>query len=177
MGRESASDSRRILCARLALLAALSLYASVAIVVVVAGPEEVVGHFGGGGQPTRMDPTGQFVLTMSLVVAGVVALFSATPALMRRIPIELVNVPNRDQWNTPERRVVLARRIGADMRLLSAATVLLLTATLVLSTVGGLGLALPGWVFPLLLGSFLAVIGVIVVRMYRRGRFPPTGSD
>lgn len=171
------ADGRRTALSRLALLTALALYASIAITVVVAGPDEVVGHFGGGGRPTRLDPTGPFVLTMSLVVAALVSLFAATPALVRRIPIEFVNVPNREKWNTPELRDVLARRVGADMMFITAATVLLMAGMLVLSALGGLGEVPPGWVFPLSLAAYLALIGVSIVQMYRGGRYEPPAPE
>lgn len=165
--------ARCLAATRLALISATLVYAAVAMTVVLAGPDVVVGHFGANGQPTRLDATGSFVLTLSLVVLGLLALFASLPALIRRIPIEFVNVPNRERWNTPSRRRLLARRLAADLNLIGAATVLLMTAALVLSALGGFDVDVPGWVFLLMIAAYVVCIGVLLVQMTVGTRYQP----
>ncbi|MBX9472555.1 hypothetical protein [Microcella sp.] len=166
-------DARRLAATRLALISATLVYAAVAMTVVFAGPDVVVGHFGASGQPTRRDATGPFVLSLSLVLLGLLALFVSMPTLIRRIPIEFVNVPNRERWNTPARRRVLARRLAADLNLIGVATVLLLTSALVLSALGGIDVDLPGWIFLLMLAAYLWCVGVLLVQMMVGKRYQP----
>ena len=166
-------DVRRLAASRLALITATAVYAAVAMTVLVAGPDVVVGHFGANGQPTRLDATGPFVLTLSLVVLGLLALFASLPALTRGIPIEFINVPNRERWNTPARRRVLARRIAADLNLIGAVTILLMTSALVLRALGGLDVDLPPWVFLVMLAAYLGCIGVLLVHMTVGTRYQP----
>lgn len=155
------------------MLTAIALYAGIAIWVLIAGPDEVVGHFGTDGESTRLDPTVGFVTGLTVTVAGLVGLFLALPALIKRLPIELINVPNRELWDTPELRALLARRMGADLDLIGALTVLLLTGMLVISTVAGFGIEIPGWVFPALTAAYLLVLVALLVSMFRGGRYVP----
>lgn len=171
---DDSSDARRTLIGRLALATASALYAAIAVWVLVAGPDEVVAHFGGSGQPTRYDDTVAFVVMLSVTTAAMVALFAAIPMLLARIPIAFVNIPRRELWDTPARRRVLARRVGADMMLVGAVTVLLMVAMLVLSTLGGLGVVLPGWVFWAMTGGYVVLTGFIVLPMLASKRYDPT---
>lgn len=167
------SDARRTLMARLAMVAALALYATTAVWLLVAGPEDVVAHFAGDGRPTRTDSAESLVLTLSLTVAGLVAVFMAIPLLVRRGPMQFVNVPNRELWDTDELRPILARRLGADMMFMGAATVLLITGMLVVSAVAGLGAEIPGWVFLAMMGGFVLVTAAIIVPMFAGSRYVP----
>ena len=61
-------DARRAGAARLVLVTSVVVFVAVAMTVVVAGPDEVVGRFAVNGQPDRLDATGPFVLNPSLQV-------------------------------------------------------------------------------------------------------------
>lgn len=173
------SDARRRLIANAAFGGSIALYVALAVWLLIAGPPEVIGHFGANNGNPRFDPTGEFVAIMTVMVGGMVALFLAVPTLMRRIPIEFVNVPNRERWDTPERRAILARRTGADMNLMGAATVLMFVAMMVLSTLGGLGETIPDGVFVALLTVYVAFIAALCVTMLRGSRYvaPPLEGE
>lgn len=168
------SDARRTLIARLALATSLALFAALSTWLLIAGPPEVIGHFGANNGEPRFDPTPQFVVSMTVLVLVIVVVFATIPGMMRRIPIEFINMPNREQWNTPARREVLARRTGADMTLLGAATVFLFVVTMVLSTLGGLGETIPGWVFVVMTGAYLLLVALIMFGMMRSKRYDPS---
>ena len=167
------SDARRTLIARLALVTSVALYAAVAVWVLVAGPDDVVAHFNGAGEATRTDTAESIVLVLSLTVAGITALFAVIPVLVRRAPIQVVNVPNRELWDTDELRPILARRLGADMLLIGAASIALITGMLVMSAAAGLGAEVPGWAFPTMTGAFLVVTAAIIVPMFAGSRYTP----
>lgn len=167
------SDARRTLIARLALGGATVLFVAAAALLLVNGPDQVVGRFDTTGQPTRYDDTVSFVLGLSATAAALVALFAGLPLLMRK-SIAFVNIPRRELWDTPRRRPILARRVGADLMLIGAVTVLLLAAMLVLSGLGGLGVALPGWIFAVLIVGYLVATMLIILPMLTGRRYDPT---
>ncbi|RZS55066.1 hypothetical protein EV141_2049 [Microcella putealis] len=168
------SDARRTLIARLALVTSVALFAALSVWLLIAGPPEVIGHFSANNGGPRYDPTAQFVAIMAGLVAFLVVLFASTGWLMRRVPIGLMNIPNRERWNTPARREILARRVGADMNLMGAASVLLIVAMMVLSALGGLGVTPPGWAFVVTMGVFLVVIAAIAFGMLGKRYDPST---
>lgn len=162
------------------ILVVLSLvvYAAGAVGVLAVGPETVAAHFGADGSVTRYDSALSQVLFMTLVVVGLVALMEATPLLARRGPIALINVPNREAWNTPERRAQLSRVLQEDVRLLTAGSVVLMTFVLVMGAIAGAGATIPGWVFLLAVGAFLVLVMTVLVRMSTGGRYePPVDGD
>lgn len=167
------SDARFASIARLTFWTTVALFAALAAWLLVAGPPEVIGHFGADNGSPRFDPTPVFVGYMTLIVAFLIGIFVSVPAFVRRIPIEFVNVPNRQLWDTPERRAILARRMGADMYLMGAVTMLVLVATVVLSTLGGLGLTAPDWVFLVMMTVYMVTLGVLVLAMFRGDRYNP----
>jgi len=150
-----------------------AIFAAIAVLVVVSGPDQVVGRFDSAGQPTRFDDTITFVVGLSTTVAVLVALFATLPLLMRR-SIAFVHIPRRELWDTPARRPILARRVAADLMLIGAATVLLLAAMLALSALGGLGVDLPGWGFAVLVVGYLLVTMLIILPMLTGRRYDPT---
>ena len=167
------SDARFASIARLAFWTTVALFAALAAWLLVAGPPEVIGHFGADNGSPRFDPTPVFVGYMTLIVAFLIGIFLSVPAFVRRIPIEFVNVPNRQLWDTPERRAVLARRIGADMYVLGAVSMLLMTGMAVLSTLGGLGVTTPGWVFAVGTVGYVIVVMAFVLTRFRGNRYDP----
>lgn len=168
------SDARRASFARLALAASVALFGALSVWLLIAGPPEVIGHFSANNGEPRFDPTPQFVAIMAVLVAFLVAMFASLGWLIRRAPIGVINIPNREQWNTPARRAILARRMGADLTLMGAASVLLVVGMMVLSTLGGLGEEPPGWVSIVMTGVFLAVIAAITLGMLGKRYDPST---
>ncbi|MGY6498554.1 MAG: hypothetical protein ACXIUP_10045 [Microcella sp.] len=171
------SDARFASLARLAFWTTVALYAALAVWLLVAGPPEVVGHFGANDGGPRFDPTPVFVGYMTLIVAVLVGIFVSVAPFARRIPIEFVNVPNRELWETPERRIILARRISADMYLMGAVTMLLMIAMVLASTLGGLGTTVPETFFVVMTTAYMVILGVIVLTMFRGDRYNPRALD
>lgn len=170
------AEQRRARVARAALVLALALYAAVALTVLLVGPDVVAGQIGPDGQPRRLDATVPFVVTLSITAIGLVALFVAVPRIVLRAPMAIINVPHREQWDSPAGRRMLARLLTSDMLLIAAATVLLLAAMLLISALGGFGVVLPGWAIVLVLVPYFAVVLCFAIAMYRGSRYvPPAG--
>jgi serine/threonine-protein kinase len=100
------------------LLAAGVLVAATAARVASAWdslPERMASHFGPGGAPDGFMPRSEFVSVMALVGGGTVLVLTILPQLLRFIPTELINMPNRDYWLAPERRARSLARLGGWM--------------------------------------------------------------
>ena len=67
-------------------------------------PDKVASHFGLSGQPDAWSSKTSFV-TFYMVTAGVLAiLFLGICFGILKIPLSLVNLPNKDYWLSPERK-------------------------------------------------------------------------
>lgn len=88
------------------------------VLTVVFGqylPERVATHFSYSGQPNAWSSN----LTNTLFFCGMFAfinlLFLAIPWLLRKLPVSLINMPNREYWFVAERRENSILRVGAHM--------------------------------------------------------------
>jgi len=67
-------------------------------------PDTVASHFNGAGQPDAWSSKATFV-KIYLVATGLVAiLFLAINFVMSKIPVSMINLPNKDYWLSEERR-------------------------------------------------------------------------
>ena len=98
-------------------------------------PEVVASHFGPSGAPDAWMSRGGLLATFA---AGQAIIFSVAPlatTLVKRLPTELVNLPNKDYWLTPERRDEAVRRLANH-----------------------------AWGFSAAIGAFIVFVEVLVVR-------------
>jgi len=137
--------------------------------VFVASPERVPTHFAFDGTPDEWStPTEAFVVE-TCVVAGFTLLFLAVPLLMRVLPDDLINLPHREYWLTPQRRpraLALVAR-WSDLMGIAANVLLLFVALIVYRTSIRPDHRAPAWWFVVLLASFLGVTALTVVQLYR----------
>lgn len=160
------------------LIVALVAYGVVGLGILAFGPDTMAAQFGVDGSVTRVDDSATNLGFMTLVIVGLVALMEAMPMLARRGPTPLITVPNREAWNTPERRAHLSRVLREDLRLLTAGAVVLVTVMIVIGAIAGAGTTIPAGVPLLAVGAFLAVVVTVVVRMSTGGRYaPPAERD
>src|SRR5437588_11310819 len=67
-------------------------------------PAVVAQHFGAEGNPNGWAPREAFFLISWVVLLGISALLMVTPRLLRRVPVAMINLPNKDYWLAPERK-------------------------------------------------------------------------
>jgi hypothetical protein len=98
----------------------------------------------------------------------VVVLLLVLPALLRRVPTQLINLPNRDYWLAPERRAASLDRVGSWLSWFALATGALLCFVVELTIRANLeqgalqvGALLAG------LGVYLATVMALLVHLYR----------
>lgn len=99
---------------------ALLVVAFVANVMVIAAttatmPERVAIHFGPGGAADNWAPRTVNAWLFFGMSVFLFLLFYFMPALVRRSPPTLLNVPNRDYWTLPEHRETMLKKLGSSM--------------------------------------------------------------
>ena len=89
------------------------LYAWITVVLLHAAqtiyyyprlPAVVAQHFGADGQPNGWAPRDFFFSFSWVILLGVSALLMLTPRLLSRLPVAMINLPNKAYWLAPERK-------------------------------------------------------------------------
>lgn len=75
-------------------------------------PEVVASHFGAGGVADGFMPRGQYVVFMLALVLAVPTLVFFAGRLASRVPVQFVNLPNKQYWLAPERRAATLESLG-----------------------------------------------------------------
>jgi uncharacterized membrane protein len=92
-------------------------------------PDTMASHFGLSGRADSYMSKEGFFLFMALVGGGALAAIFASPALMRRLPPSLINIPNRKYWLADdERREIAIERMADLLGGMGVATAALLAA-------------------------------------------------
>jgi uncharacterized membrane protein len=101
-------------------------------------PDTVASHFNAAGQADGWSSKEAFVRFYALFIGAFAALFVGISWLMARLPVDLINMPNREYWFAEERRAATLSTIQQQMEWLGVATLLLLIAILQGSIVASL---------------------------------------
>src|SRR5687767_14071272 len=76
-------------------------------------PEVVASHFGAGGAANGAMGKGAYTVFMLVMVIGVPLLVAGSTLLVRKLPPQLVNLPNKRHWLAPERRAESLEALGS----------------------------------------------------------------
>ncbi|HET7585854.1 MAG TPA: DUF1648 domain-containing protein [Gemmatimonadaceae bacterium] len=85
------------------LLVIVALGAVFFVASIPSLPSVVASHFGAGGVADGFMPRDTYIMFMSVVSLGVPLTVGVLLRQLRRIPVSLINIPNRDYWLAPER--------------------------------------------------------------------------
>ena len=91
-------------------------------------PERVASHFGPTGKADRWMHKSEFATFYVVLVILTAALLGGLGELLRHIPDDLINLPNKDYWFAPARHDRTMQRITASMATFGVATMILLIA-------------------------------------------------
>lgn len=138
-------------------------------------PPVVASHFGPGGQPDGWMSRGIFAVFGLLPVIVSLIVVVGAPRLTSRLPISMINLPNKDYWLAPERRALGLTKLAGQMEWFGALLVAFFIFTYELvfqANRGGTALA-EG---PFLVGLALFFAGTIysVYRTFRAFAMPET---
>jgi len=137
-------------------------------------PARMASHFGPSGQPDGFMPRDGFFIFYFGVFGLVIALFMTMPAVLDRIPRELVNIPHREYWLTDERWPDAMERMSGWMAWFGVGLAVLAAAVLQVVLRSNLQqMPLDNGVMLVLIGGFFAFTFYWLFALYRAFR-PPT---
>jgi uncharacterized membrane protein len=134
-------------------------------------PNPMARHFGMGMEADGWSPKQSFFTTYALVEVGMLIVLLVPIFLQRRIPVSMINMPNREYWFAPERHEQTWIQVSAFALWMSA----LMLAFLIVVAEATFRANLADTAVPRLdtgffwaLGAYLAAVAVITLRFYRR---------
>lgn len=141
-------------------------------------PQRVASHFGANGVADGWMSRGAFGATYVGTVVLMAMLFGGISALVRRLPVGLINLPHREYWLAAPRREETLRRLDVDMGWLGLGTIVLLIVTFQLcleaNRSGTFRLSSAIWG---VLAVYLAAMTIWLVRFVLRYSHVPTHED
>jgi uncharacterized membrane protein len=137
-------------------------------------PDMMASHFDGAGRPNGWMSKGGFMALYVGLLAVMAANFLVLPAFLERLPVSLINLPNKSYWLAPERREQAWAKIRAYLLAFGNAAVALMLFVFQLAMVANLSesrmLSPAIWI---LLAAFVAFVAGCLFRLFRAFRLPP----
>lgn len=130
-------------------------------------PERIASHYDAAGVPNDFTTKSGFVTMYAIISVMVFGMFAAVPWLVRKLPVSLINLPNREYWLAPERKDASIARVGVMMDVFAGATGALLLCIFEMTfraNESGNGHLPPPWP---LLGGYLAFVAIWLVMCFR----------
>jgi hypothetical protein len=161
------------------LVLSACLAANAAAVVWAAGvlPARVASHFNAGGAPDGWMSRESHLVLMALVGIGLPLFLAGVFYCVRWLPTSIVNMPHREFWLAPERRLETAasmRQYGLWLAAMES-VLLLVIHLLVVEANRVQPVRLSDWVWGALAG-FLGALAVWLIALLRRFRRIGGGS-
>ncbi len=91
--------------AQLLLASALLVSACQFVIYVPRMPEQVASHFDGAGTPNGLMSRNSFATFLAMLTFGMPLLIATVSQVAKRLPKEMINLPNKEYWLADERRV------------------------------------------------------------------------
>ena len=119
------------------------LYAWITVVLLHAAqtiyyyprlPAVVAQHFGAQGNPNGWAPREFFFGLSWFILLLLSGLLMFTPRLLSRMPVSMINLPNKDYWLAPERKAESLRFMERQMEWMAVITVAFLVLVLFVAT-------------------------------------------
>lgn len=111
------------------LVVVLFVCFSHALYYYVRLPDIVPSHFGLSGKADAWASKGSLVGGYVLAVSLCGVVFGSIGAFLHRLPLSLINLPNRHYWLAPERKNHTIENLGSFMQVFGSLTLLLLLFT------------------------------------------------
>jgi uncharacterized membrane protein len=136
-------------------------------------PNRMAVHFNASGAADGWGSKDHFFLTMEVVFALLVVLFGGLPLLLRRVPVSLINLPNKDYWFAPERKDQTMDRLISQLLFFGAMALLLMDGVMYLSFHANFSekpIMRPEWLWGMIVAFFVVNIvwTISLIRSFRR---------
>lgn len=130
-------------------------------------PATLASHFGPTGQANGWQSKPLFFVFYFFIVLLLALIFIGMPLLIRRMPVNLINLPNKDYWLAPERRDESLSFLQNQLELTGAAALLLIVVVMqmAISTNLNKSSVLPTLPTELALALFIGVELTCMVRL------------
>jgi uncharacterized membrane protein len=142
-------------------------------------PESMASHFNASGAPTAWMPkSGFFMLIFIVSLAAGVPVF-LVPRSMAKLPNDKINLPNKEYWLAPERRIETMQYLGTQMGWFGCALLAPLLSGLYIAVAANFRPAhhFDSGSFYVVLGAFLAFIIFWLVRLFSHFSGVPDNSS
>jgi uncharacterized membrane protein len=131
-------------------------------------PARVASHFGASGQADGWMPKDAFMVMNASLLLFTAVLMGSIQTLVRYLPDDSINLPNKEYWLAPERRALTMNIVGSYFLWFAVATNTLLAAILHLvyraNLSSGNGLNSLTWI---ILGAYLAYTAIWTISLTR----------
>jgi uncharacterized membrane protein len=155
------------------LIAVLLAFAAVQIAYYYPQlPNTLASHFNGAGAPNSWQPKQGFFITYGFVMLLLVAVYLIVPRIIFMLPPELVNLPNKAYWLSPQRRGETHEFLVNHFAAFGAATLTLIIIVFqlaILANIPGNAPSMPPLIWVLLV-AYLAFSGLWIVRLLAKFR-------
>jgi uncharacterized membrane protein len=136
-------------------------------------PEKMASHFGPNGEADGYMSKLSFGLFYVGIMAFVTVIFAGMGTLLRKLPSDTINLPNREHWLAPERKETTLLKFGAQMNQFGVAACVYLVAIMHLVIQANIsGSHQLGGLFLVYLTLFIAFTGVWVWQITRFWQLP-----
>jgi len=134
-------------------------------------PDVIASHFDGHGVPNGFMTRNAFIGFYVGMLAFVMILFGGIARLLKAMPTQLINIPNREYWFSPGQKDASRAWISGQLQSFGLAVALFLVVVMQLvfrANTGGTPARLPAeYIVPCLVALF-GITGFLIVRMVRR---------
>jgi len=153
-----------------AWLALVALHAAQTIYFYPRLPSVVAQHFGAQGLPNGWAPKDVFFAFSWGILLGISALLMLTPRMLRRIPVSMINLPNKQYWLAPKRKDESLAFVERQLEWMGVFTVAFLALVMHLAIRANFNPEhrLENGAFVVLLVAFVVSIAWWIVKLYRR---------
>jgi uncharacterized membrane protein len=159
----------------LKILAAMPLLVAIHLAVYYPQlPNSVASHFGPNGRADAWMPKSAFAFVYVGLITFMTLLLLGVGTLMRALPPEMINLPNKVYWLAPERREQTAARFAQEIAAFGIALNLFLITTMQMTfqaTLSGTN-ALNMPVFLLIFAGFMTFVIAWLIHLFRGYALP-----
>ncbi len=155
---------------RMILFFLIALFISQCVYYYPNLPERMASHFNAAGEPDGWMSKQGYFLFLGGILSFIILEFTLLPWIIRKAPVRLINMPNREFWFADERREETLRVIGSYFEWFSSALLALfigINQLAIRANLTGENLSAQSW---LILGAFLVFVVVWLIKFYRRFR-------
>jgi uncharacterized membrane protein len=155
---------------RIVLFFLIGTFVAQAVYYYPVLPDPMASHFDGAGRPDAWMSKRSFFIFEALILGLIVLEFTLLPWLIGKMPLSLINMPNKQYWFADERREETLAVIGRFFEWFAAALLALFTAVNQLvfrANLDGENLSSKMW---LILLAFFVFVAVWLVKFFRQFR-------